>query len=438
MAREERWRRHSVVSKLCGNSFHFAGDPRDWETSICAMEQAQASGSWESVCSFLRVPFGPLLHTLSYINGTELARFETACPPLARTRICESASKAMVMASVRQKGVPLDPKRLQSGNSWKQLTGWIGSPPAWCVLHDLYESTDGANSWEWSEGWARGDIDVSRWFGVTAKSGRVVGLALFSNSLRGELPQSLGSLANVRELLLHHNMLVGEIPTSLGDLKCLETLDLSANRFSGELPSLAGAQRLVYLNVSQNRLSGAIPADLGRKLNKLEALHLNQNSFTGPIPDSFGSLQRLEVLNVSNCWLTGELPKPLAKLTSLRVVFLGRNRLQGTLDVFAPICYDDEFHHGAPHRGDGQLREVYANDNNFDVSHVHPRLAALDVLFVDRNKPTKPRPPAPATDASSSWRDLHRELDAIVVSPSSSSSTARHSSHAPRQDDDPR
>ena len=52
------------------------------------------------MCSFLRVPFGPLLHTLSFVNGIDLARFETACPPLARTRMCETASKAAVLASV--------------------------------------------------------------------------------------------------------------------------------------------------------------------------------------------------------------------------------------------------------------------------------------------------------------------------------------------------
>ncbi|KAJ8609145.1 hypothetical protein CTAYLR_006064 [Chrysophaeum taylorii] len=371
-------------------SFHGAGDPRDWESSILEMEKAQASGLWDSACSFLRVPFGPLLHTLSYINGIELARLETACPPLARTRMCETASKAMVMANMRRhskKGLPADFGIVET--SWKQLTGWIGSPPAWCVLHDLYCATDGENSWEWSEGWSASDIDVSRWFGVTAKMGRVVGLALFSNSLRGELPRSLGSLANLRELLLHHNQLVGEIPTSLGTLRCLETLDLSANRFSGELPaSLAAATRLVYLNVSSNRLSGALPEALGN-LTRLEALHVDHNSFTGAIPPSLGALSKLEVLNASNCWLTGELPASLACLVSLRVLFLGHNRLTGRLDVLAPLCYDHR--RGPPHDRhlpSGQLRELYANDNNLDVRDVHPTLATnLSVLFVERNRP---------------------------------------------------
>jgi len=457
-------------------SFHGAGDPRDWESSIVAMERAQASGSWEAVCSFLRVPFGPLLHTLSYINGIELARFETACPPLARTRMCESASKAAVVASVRraktlrraqqkrgeaalhassssssssQRGGTITTmchdkasssdggaaaelvmpsaadifNRVRANQSWKRLTGWIGSPPAWCVLQDLYAATDG-EAWAWSEGWSSSDVDVARWFGVTAKSGRVVGVALFSNSLRGELPPSLGSLANLRELLLHHNSLVGEIPATLGNLTRLETLDLSANRLNGPLaPELFGRwTRLQYLNLSSNRLSGELPAALG-SATRLEALHLDHNSFTGSVPAEIGHLTRLEVFNASHCWLTGELPASMKDLVALRVLFLGHNRLSGTLDALAPLCrrartsppvaadWGDETHHHHPRGGDddhpggdddpadtsdggwassssaGELREVYANDNNLDVSRVHPALRAhLAVLFVDRNR----------------------------------------------------
>lgn len=294
------------------------------------------------------------------------------------------------------------------GRSWKQLTGWIGSPPAWCVLHELYTETDGENSWEWSEGWSAKDIDVSRWFGVTAKSGRVVGLALFSNSLRGELPPSLGSLSNLRELLLHHNRLVGEIPKTLGCLRRLETLDLSSNQLSGELPSeLARATRLVYLNVSANRLSGRLPDAVGQNLTRLEALHVNHNSFTGPIPESLGNLARLEVLNISNCWLTGELPDALARLASLRVLFVGHNRLTGSLDVLAPLCRS----HNNPA---GNLREVYANDNNLNVNKVHPHLTHLSVLFVDRNRPRPSRRVA-HDEADGPWSTaaLHAQLARI-------------------------
>ena len=59
------------------------------------------SESWQD-CDFLKVPFEPLLHCLSFLDDSGLARLETACPPFLRTRVCESASKATVLAALRR------------------------------------------------------------------------------------------------------------------------------------------------------------------------------------------------------------------------------------------------------------------------------------------------------------------------------------------------
>ena len=399
-------------------SFHDAGDPRDWErapasrnpsepratttrrSTIQAMEQAQLSGAWEDVCAFLRVPFGPLLHTLSYVNGIDLARFETACPPLARTRMCESASKAAVLASVRRLKGGLDLALRLEGQSWKQLTGWIGSPPAWCVLHELFSATDGPGSWEWKEGWAATDVDVSRWFGVSARAGRVVGLNLFGNRLRGFLPDTVGSLTNLRELVLHHNELGGVIPATLGKLRRLETLDLSCNRLEGGIPdALGGCASLEYLNLAQNRLSGALPPALGR-MGSLEALHVDHNGFAGRLPRELGDCARLEVVNASHCRLSGRLPAELGRLARLKALFLGHNAFEGGLEALAPLCGPPPrvtLDRGAaaladaPHAEAGALKEVYVNDNRMDVGDPPPRLVAgLNVLFVVRNEPPRP------------------------------------------------
>jgi len=142
-------------------SFHAAGDSKDWESSIAAMESQ--SESWQDCCDFLKVPFGPLLHCLSFLDGSGLARLETACPPLLRTRVCESASKATVLAALRR----ASNKAPSVDTSWKRLAGWIGSPPAWRVLRELHCTTSGSK-WNWREGWSSpGDWpDVSKWFGV--------------------------------------------------------------------------------------------------------------------------------------------------------------------------------------------------------------------------------------------------------------------------------
>ncbi|KAH8083448.1 hypothetical protein JL720_8332 [Aureococcus anophagefferens] len=262
--------------------------------------------------------------------------------------MCESASKAAVLASVRRLKGGLDLALRLEGQSWKQLTGWIGSPPAWCVLHELFSATDGPGSWEWKEGWAATDVDVSRWFGVSARAGRVVGLNLFGNRLKGFLPETVGSLTNLRELVLHHNELGGAIPATLGKLRRLETLDLSCNRLEGGIPdALGGCASLEYLNLAQNRLSGFLPPALGR-MGSLEALHLG-------------------------------------RLARLKALFLGHNAFEGGLEALAPLCGPPPrvtLDRGAaaladaPHAEAGALKEVYVNDNRMDVGDPPPRLVA--------------------------------------------------------------
>ena len=341
-------------------SFHAAGDARDWESSIAAMESQ--SESWQDCCDFLKVPFGPLLHCLSFLDGSGLARLETACPPLLRTRVCESASKATVLAALRR----ASDKAPAVDTSWKRLAGWIGSPPAWRVLRELHCTTNGPK-WHWREGWASpGDWpDVSKWFGVRCKRGRVVGLRLFDNGLSGGLPRSVGRLSNLRELLLQHNSLTGMLPESLGDLTRLEALDVSNNSFEGGLDAIARCKRLEYLNCSQNNFTGSLP-DL--RLSKLEAFHCDRNQLTGSL-SVLSRLRSLEVLNASRNLFEGALPD-LSRLSKLKACFLGHNRLTGSLRDGAI---------------GSSLVELYVNDNSLDVDELPAALAALNVCFTAGN-----------------------------------------------------
>jgi hypothetical protein len=320
------------------------------------------SESWQDCCDFLKVPFGPLLHCLSFLDGSGLARLETACPPLLRTRVCESASKATVLAALRR----ASDKAPAVDTSWKRLAGWIGSPPAWRVLRELHCTTNGPK-WHWREGWASpGDWpDVSKWFGVRCKRGRVVGLRLFDNGLSGGLPRSVGRLSNLRELLLQHNSLSGMLPESLGDLSRLEALDVSNNSFEGGLDAIARCKRLEYLNCSQNNFTGPLP-DL--RLSKLEAFHCDRNQLTGSL-SVLSRLRSLEVLNASRNNFEGALPD-LSRLSKLKACFLGHNQLTGSLrdvDIGASLV------------------ELYVNDNSLDVDELPDALAALNVCFTAGN-----------------------------------------------------
>ena len=128
----------------------------------------------------------------------------------------------------------------------------------------------------------------------------------------------------VTELLLSENRLSGLIPAELGSLAYLQELDLDNQTFScdadGCRPSSASA----------NRLSGEIPAELGR-LSKLTLLRLQYNQLTGEIPAELGSLTNLKYLDLSNNQLTGEIPAELGNLSNLTWLYLGGNRLTGKI-----------------------------------------------------------------------------------------------------------
>ncbi|KAF8037517.1 hypothetical protein BT93_B0420 [Corymbia citriodora subsp. variegata] len=83
---------------------------------------------------------------------------------------------------------------------------------------------------------------------------------LSSNNFIGEIPNSVGSLTELRMLNLSNNALTGSIPLSLANLTELESLDLSSNKLSGMIPpALARLSFLAFFNVSDNHLSGPIP-----------------------------------------------------------------------------------------------------------------------------------------------------------------------------------
>lgn len=79
---------------------------------------------------------------------------------------------------------------------------------------------------------------------------------------------------------------------------------------------------LEELNVSNNRLTGAVQAEI-RNLQNLRILDLSNNELTG-VPAEIGQLKKLEILNLSNNKLTG-LPYELGNLENLQTLDISGN-----------------------------------------------------------------------------------------------------------------
>ena len=217
---------------------------------------------------------------------------------------------------------------------------------------------------------------------------RLRSLRLNHNRLTGPIPEELGEIIGLRSLELNDNMLTGLIPARLGRLTELESLHLDNNRLTGDIPTaLSRLTNLWALWLGANQLGGCMPrfldsrggndlAALGmpfcshqsrldacRESQVLEAQRENEGlirdcaalleirdrlagdatlnwSAQLPIEEWEGIVVRAEVppgaprvtsLGLVERGLTGFIPAAIGRLTRLRWLWLGGNRLAGEL-----------------------------------------------------------------------------------------------------------
>ena len=135
----------------------------------------------------------------------------------------------------------------------------------------------------------------------------------------------------VTELRLSDNNLSGTIPAELTELDYLRILWLDRNRLSGPIPqNIADCIYLEYLYLHENALTGTIPQNIGN-LTKLNRLYLNDNQLEGGIPASISAMPYLYALGLNDNNLTGGLPESIGAMPSLRLLFVNGNRLTGEI-----------------------------------------------------------------------------------------------------------
>nr|CAN71800.1 hypothetical protein VITISV_008690 [Vitis vinifera] len=170
---------------------------------------------------------------------------------------------------------------------------------------------------------------IPDWLGQSLSALQV--LDLRSASVKGPIPQSLGSLGSLHSLYLSGNSLTGAIPSQLGQLSALSVLNLSQNSLTGSIPqTFSTLSNLTSLDLSSNYLSGSVPSGLAN-LTKLQFLNLSSNILTASIPNQLGQLFQLVELDLSLNNLMGTVPVDLGGLRSLQKMLLGNNGLQGSL-----------------------------------------------------------------------------------------------------------
>ncbi|KAF8673239.1 hypothetical protein HU200_048791 [Digitaria exilis] len=169
---------------------------------------------------------------------------------------------------------------------------------------------------------------------------RLLYLNLWNNSLSGTIPASIGNLTRLQSLILGLNQFQGSIPKELVTLHNLRNLSLEANYLSGQMPNFSSSSTpsLVFLSANNNSLSGCIPQSIG-SLSMLRLLFLSYNQLTGPAPSTIFNMSKLEIMYLRENNLCGPVPgNESFKLPMLRDIHLSMNNFTGQIPLGLAAC----------------------------------------------------------------------------------------------------
>lgn len=173
------------------------------------------------------------------------------------------------------------------------------------------------------------------------KLDRLKVLSLSRNNFTGSISPQLSLPSGLQRLNLSRNGLSGPFPTSLVNVSSIRFLDLSENSFSGPLPDglFGSCSSLHFISFAGNRLEGPIPSSLA-KCTFLNSLNLSGNKFSGDPNFASGiwTMQRLRVLDLSNNMLSGPIPAGVSAVHNLKELRLGGNHFAGQLPADVGLC----------------------------------------------------------------------------------------------------
>ncbi|XP_040999488.1 LOW QUALITY PROTEIN: receptor-like protein 13 [Juglans microcarpa x Juglans regia] len=156
----------------------------------------------------------------------------------------------------------------------------------------------------------------------------MVWMDVSANHLDGKLSENIGRIfPNLVYLNLSNNKLEGNLPSSIGGMLYLDILDFSSNNFSGGVPRVlnTGCLLLSVLNLARNSFNGEIFVGTSQKI-----LQMNDNQFTSItlVPNSTLDLLYLDI---SNNEISGTIPQWLGNASYLRTLVMANNDFYGRI-----------------------------------------------------------------------------------------------------------
>lgn len=177
---------------------------------------------------------------------------------------------------------------------------------------------------------------------------------LNGNFLEGKVPRSLANCTDLEFLDLGNNLIKDVFPSWLGSLPHLSIIIFKANLLHGSLDVSSTSQsqfpKLHIIDLSQNHLSGMLPASYFQQWNAMKKPNRTKSNYMGETlwlyhdTDHYYSialndrgmqreysniLESLVAIDLSNNSFQGKIPNTLWNLRGLRFLNLSRNNLSG-------------------------------------------------------------------------------------------------------------
>nr|GMC69481.1 probable LRR receptor-like serine/threonine-protein kinase At3g47570 [Ipomoea batatas] len=214
-------------------------------------------------------------------------------------------------------------------------------------------------------------------------------------NLKGDVPDNIGRLKDLRRLNLQLNFLGGNdftFMTSLSNCSDLTQFSIAGNSFEGKLPDTIAnlSSKLSMLSLAGNKFYGTIPIGINN-LASLIALELDDNHLSGVIPSEIGDLKNLQVLALQKNQFFGKIPLVLFNITSLSSLYMEDNNLDGYIPSSVGNLWN--------------LNELYLSHNRLDgfiPGKIFDLPSLSKYLDLSSNSFTGPLSPTVGTKASTS------------------------------------
>ncbi|XP_074282477.1 uncharacterized protein LOC141606998 [Silene latifolia] len=248
----------------------------------------------------------------------------------------------------------------------------------------------------------------------------------YGNSFTGTIPNSIGRMQNLTIVAVGANQLSGTLPTSLFNLSYLQSLDFVDNQLHGELPADVGINipHLTWFNLQENKFTGLIPNTI-QNLTALELLGLGYNNFIGNVPFYFWNFHKLNRLSLAGNFLEGNinLIDTLVNCSQLSILELGPNHFSGILPksvanlstslqwlIIQHTLTSGEIPDGITNLNNLEQLAMDSNKLTGSIPQDFGKLHKLEKLYLDSNNLKGKIPNSMANLSRLSWLYLHDNI----------------------------